>query len=396
MNNLELREYIDEKFVENPFLIIKYNQKTHHDFIDKFPCKSNLEDEISKETAFLHFSDFEREIAKTLIHNIGDDCLNNEILRHIFCQKKLSYLDLLAIINRLKKTSFAHMFAFNLQDKLKTFLENNGLYNGNYQNLIKNITLVLSGDRAALKAKCGVPEEELSRMISSLKNAFSSSLPHEHSVQQRQVDLVIEEESLDEFKVTMDEKTFPEVEFDHELYAQSQKKCRSPSDKSYVKNNASAAKLLVKSTGFRSSTLLRIANEIVYRQLDFFLGKDLYLTPISTQSIAYSLFLHESTVNRAILGKSIATPRGIFELRSLLPRRIKSYENKVSEHSIKEYMKKLIKNEPKENPYSDCHIASFLNTRGINISRRTISKYRDILHIPNLVERTKIYKIAVN
>ncbi|MDR2158315.1 MAG: hypothetical protein LBO02_03310, partial [Holosporaceae bacterium] len=253
-----------------------------------------------------------------------------------------------------------------------------------------------SGNLSALKSRCGFEDGELREMLFGLKNAFSSVEIHENLDACRRIDLIIEEKSVDEFHITMDGSTSVDVEFDGGLYAESLKRCRSENDKAYMVNNAAAAKLLVKSINCRNSTLLKIAREIAHRQCDFFSGKDLYLTPISAKSISYSLFLHESTINRAILNKSVSTPRGIFELRSLIPREIKSDDGKVSDHSVKEYMKQLIVNEPPDSPYSDKNIVSCLGARGINISRRTVSKYRSILNIPSCGERTKIYKIAAN
>ncbi|MDR1982201.1 MAG: hypothetical protein LBQ08_00150 [Holosporaceae bacterium] len=398
MNNFELEEYVKEKSQENPFLTEKYNHANRCDLSEKIPSKNKLRDEISREISFLHFNNLEKEITEILADNIEEGgYLNGELLKYISQEKGMRYFDLLKIIYKLKKTSFASIFVFNLQDKLKTFLENEKLYNNNYEALIENMDLVFSGNWSLLKSRCGLQDCELSHMISILKNALLlSTNSDENCCPPKRIDLIMEEIHNDEFKISLDEITSMEVAFDHKLYAESAKKCRSESDKTYIKNNALEAKWLIKSIGFRSDTLLKVANEIAYRQRDFFSGKDFYLTPISTKSIAYSLFLHESTVTRAILNKSISTPRGIFELRSLLPREIKSCKSPVSDHSIREYMKKLIKNEPKNDPYSDSHIVSFLDRRGINISRRTVSKYRDILNIPNLTERIKIYKIAAN
>jgi RNA polymerase sigma-54 factor len=398
MNNFELQEYIKEKSLENPFLVEKHNLENHFDLTEKLRSKDKLQDEIFKEISFSHFDDSEKEITEILVNNIEDEgYLSGELLKYISQEKGISYLNLLKIIHKLKKTPFASMFAFNLQDKLKTFLENENLYSPNYEILIKNIDIVFSDDWSLLKSRYGFRSSELFDMISVLKNAFLLSIDNDNNCSpHKRIDLIMEEKYDNEFRISLDETTSTKVAFDNKLYVKSAQKCRSESDKTYIKNNASNAKLLIKSVGFRSITLLKVVNEITHRQKDFFSGKDPCLIPVSTKSIAYSLFLHESTVNRAVLNKSIATPRGIFELRSLLPREIKSCESRVSDHSIKEYMKTLIKNEPKNDPYSDNHIVSFLDRRGINISRRTVSKYRDILNIPNLTERLKIYKIAAN
>ncbi|MDR2723848.1 MAG: hypothetical protein LBB25_01410 [Holosporaceae bacterium] len=395
MNNLELQEYIDEKVQKNPFLIKKYNYNNCYNFIEEFPCKESMWDKILKEVSFLQFGDFEKEITEMIFNNIDGNYLSNDLLLYISNEKKIDYLDLLQIIHKLQKTSFATMFAFNLQDKLKIFLENKKLYNDKYKKLVNNIDLVFSQNWSVLKSKYGFQKDELFAIISSFKNAFIPEFSPENDYFSQRIDLLMEEESLEEFNIVIDKSSYTEVDLDHKLYTESIRKCRLEFDRRYIKNSAQKAKLLIKSIYFRKFTLLKIAKEIIYRQLNFFLGKELYLMPIHLEAVADSIFLHRSTVHRAITNKYISTPRGIFSLRSLFSKAIKSNENKISDHLVKEYMKKLIENESPQSPYSDDHIVSILNTKGINISRRTISKYRNNLNIPNAASRTKFYQLHI-
>jgi RNA polymerase sigma-54 factor len=396
MNNLELQAYIEEEFAKNPFLARQDRYCGGYDFADKIPGAADPSEEIFRETAFLSFGESEKKIVEMLIHSIGDgEYLNGDVLKYVADEKKINYADLLKIVFKLKKTSFSSMFTFNLQDRLKTFLENENLYTDIYQKLVRDINLIFSGNWSMLQARCGISKDELSAMVFRLKDAFASVDFRENVCLPRNVDLVVTEELDDEFKITVDETALIEVEFDRELYVESLKSSRTESDKSYVKKNASAAKLLIKSVNSRNSTLMKIAGEIIYRQTDFFLRRNAQLIPISTKTVACALSLHESTINRALANKTVATPRGIFELKNLLPRKMKSRDNEISDYSIKEYMRALISTEPKDDPYSDDIIAGILGSDcGISISRRTVSKYRDILNIPNVTKRIRNYKIA--
>jgi RNA polymerase sigma-54 factor len=389
MNNLELQELVDEECLKNPFLIKKENFCGGCSFIEEIPSGYNLQEEFFRELSFLRPSDFEKEIAATLINNVDGNYLNGESLKRVLGEKGIDYSDLIKIVCKLKKTSFAHLFAFNLQDKLKTFLENEGLYDDDCKKFVENIDLALSGNWKALKAK------NLSQTVSKMKSAFRDVIS-ENAAPHRRIDLIIEEKTLGDFKAAMDESSLAEVEFDRELFDESLRKRRSKSDATYLRNNATAAKTLVKSIVARNSTLVKIANEIAYRQRDFFIGKDSRLVPISRKTLARILFLSESAISRAAAGKSISTPRGIFELKELLPREIKSSLSGVSDYSLRECMKNLIANEPKNDPYSDANIAAFLNAGGISLSRRSVSKYRGDLDIPNVSERAKIYRAAAN
>ena len=105
---------------------------------------------------------------------------------------------------------------------------------------------------------------------------------------------------------------------------------------------------------------------------------------------------HKSTVHRAIANKTVATPCGIFDIKALMPKEIKSDKNAhiVTDYSVKKYIQTLINNEPKDSPYSDSEIVYFLEGRGITISRRTIAKYRNDLDIANSNERLKEYTLT--
>jgi RNA polymerase sigma-54 factor len=187
----------------------------------------------------------------------------------------------------------------------------------------------------------------------------------------------------------------PVVEVNRELYETSRRKSRSDTDKNYIRSQKISAELLIKSVTLRNITLTKIMQEIIYRQRDFFAGYS-GLMPIDAKSIARALMMNESTIYRAISNKTVSTPRGCIDIKSLMPKEIKCElgDSVATDYSIKEYMKNLISKEPKHTPYSDSNIVYLLNNRGIEISRRTVTKYRNCLNIPNVFQRMKAYAIS--
>jgi len=93
--------------------------------------------------------------------------------------------------------------------------------------------------------------------------------------------------------------------------------------------------------------------------------------------------MHESTISRATNGKYVQTPRGLFELKYFFSSGILGDEGDISSTSIKVKLKDIIDNEDTKKPYSDQKISELLKMQGINISRRTVAKYRDELCIPS-------------
>ncbi|MDR2765959.1 MAG: hypothetical protein LBB63_00640 [Holosporaceae bacterium] len=394
MNNLLLTEHIEEKLMENPFLVREYEPVDRTESMENLAEKRRPKDELFEQTAFLHLSSLEMDVALALFHNIGENkYLDNELLGEISRENKIDHFQLLKLINKLKKTSLGWMFTFNLQDKLKTFLENSGRYDSDYVKLVENIDLVLSGNMATLKKRCKLGEQELLRMIAGLKGAFPSLEDGDDDPLSGAVDLLMERSPKNNFEIITNDVLIPKVQFDGDLFLESMKRCHSPLDKKYVKTNATDASLLIKAVNYRNSTLLRVSREIMVRQKAFFLGHDSHLIPINVRSVANVLLLHNSTVHRAIANKVISTPRGTFELKLLLPREIQSASDEISDHFVKEYMKKLIHQESKNCPYSDNDMTEAFHSIGVTISRRTISKYRIALEIPTSASRMQAYRM---
>jgi RNA polymerase sigma-54 factor len=129
--------------------------------------------------------------------------------------------------------------------------------------------------------------------------------------------------------------------------------------------------------------LRRLVELIVELQRDFFVGGPEHLKPATLRAAAEVLGVHPATVSRAISGKYIETPNGIFPLKFFF----QSGTEDVSRASIKEKIRAMIEAEDKRSPLSDDEIAVRLKTEGIEISRRTIAKYRSEMGIPGSSER---------
>jgi len=111
-------------------------------------------------------------------------------------------------------------------------------------------------------------------------------------------------------------------------------------------------------------------------QIDFLEKGESYIKPLSLKNIAYELELHESTISRISSNKFISTPHGIYEIKFFFNNSIRGDNKDISSKSITHKIKTLIENEDVNKPFSDAQICNTLNKLGINISRRTIAKYR--------------------
>jgi len=161
-----------------------------------------------------------------------------------------------------------------------------------------------------------------------------------------------------------------------------------PKVRAYVKKKIDSAKWLMESIEQRKSTLSRIAQQIVDFQTPFLeKGMDA-LRPLKMQYIADQVGVHVSTVSRAIADKWIQTPRGIFALRFFFnggTTRADGEEKSIV--AVKQKVRDIIDKEDKQHPLSDEEIASALKKEGLEIARRTVTKYRKQLNIPSSRQR---------
>jgi RNA polymerase sigma-54 factor len=156
----------------------------------------------------------------------------------------------------------------------------------------------------------------------------------------------------------------------------------NPKTKEYIRDKLRSAQWLVKNIQQRKETILKVAQNIVDVQKDFFDRGITHLKPLTLKEIAERIGMHESTVSRVTTNKYMETPRGIFELKYFFSSGIGStYGETASSTSVKEMIRTLIDNEDKRKPLSDQKITELLNRRGLNIARRTAAKYREELGV---------------
>ena len=153
----------------------------------------------------------------------------------------------------------------------------------------------------------------------------------------------------------------------------------SSEENKYLKEQYQKAKILLRNIGKREETLAAVAEAIVDWQREFFEKGKASLKPMNLLDIAQELDVHESTVSRAVRDKYLECRWGIFELKYF-------FSNKTSDGNncnVLTYIQEIIHSENKQKPLSDAKIAEQLEKKGIRISRRTVTKYREQMQIPN-------------
>ncbi len=177
------------------------------------------------------------------------------------------------------------------------------------------------------------------------------------------------------------------LELNKEYQSLIKKNARDQSFKT-IANQLKEAKVLIGGLKRRNDTLLAVAKYIVEKQGDFFEDGNDCMKPMNLAEVAVALNYHESTISRITTGKYMATPRGLFELKHFFPSQVRTVEGRGrSSIAVKARIEKIIQEESKAHAYSDDEITNYLTQEGITISRRTVTKYREAMHIPSSYER---------
>jgi RNA polymerase sigma-54 factor len=152
----------------------------------------------------------------------------------------------------------------------------------------------------------------------------------------------------------------------------------------YLKSKLSSAQWFVNAIRQRESTMMQIMKAIVELQREYFLYGDVsLLKPMILKNIADKVGVDISTVSRVTSNKYVDTPFGIILLKNLFTEGIINQEGEIiSNRVIQSAIEGVIEKEDKLNPYTDQQLVTILATKGINVARRTIAKYREQLQIP--------------
>lgn len=186
----------------------------------------------------------------------------------------------------------------------------------------------------------------------------------------------------DDYSVTLTNEQIPRLRISNsykEIMAQSGSNREA---RGYIRDKIRNGKFLIRSIHQRQQTIENIARQIVERQREFLDYGPSQLRPMNMAQIAETVGVHETTVSRAVSGKYIATPHGVFEMKYFFTSGYSTDDGKtISNTSVKQALADLVAEEDPAKPYSDARIVTELDKKGVHIARRTVAKYRDALHI---------------
>lgn len=426
MSTYDLQQHIEKEAQENPVLDITYNdtdkeslekkldykemvkyfefdnyghhfyEKSDEDEVSPFNFvsqKKSLKDFLKEQLIDLGVKDYSKLICEYIIDSINEkgylDSSAEEIREELgltseIIEKAISF------VQTLEPDGIA---ARNLKECLKIQLKKKGYFDEKLYILVDNFLEALAENKYALIAKeLNVDikrAQEYGDIIKTLEPKPSRGFYTGDEVKYITPDAYIKNIN-GEYFILINDSILPKIIINdtyREIIANEKDKLALD----YVKEKINSALFLVKSIEQRKSTIYRVLEKILEIQKDYFDKGEKYLKPMTLKDIAESLDMHESTVSRAIKEKYISTNRGTIKIKDLFTTGLSTNnsEEDVSTTFIKNKIKDLIDKEDKNKPLSDQIICDKLNEDGMNISRRTVAKYREEMNIKSSSKRKR-------
>lgn len=417
-NNQELNEYIDKELLENPILESEYHKESDTEIdIDSLrdqliQADENVEaykqweshstsDEYSYEnfvafnytlTEFLieqlHFSSLkgqDAEIGRYIIENIDDNGYLSMSLEEICSVLDVDLDSCERVLDLIHTFEPSGVGARDLNECLIIQLASLGELTDEIEFIISNRLKDLADNKYALISKdMGISIAEvqgIADLIKTLEPKPGRGFDSDNSIKYILPDIYVEETN-GEYIVSANDGSTPSLHISS-YYNSLTEEAKSDKELSnYLNNRFNSAMWLMKSIEQRKKTIYNVASAIVQFQNDFFAKGERFLKPLTLKQIAETVGVHESTVSRAINGKYMQCPRGVFELKYFFTGGILNEDGSgVSSNSIKSMIKEFVDAEDDKKPLSDSKISDMLHEKGIDISRRTVAKYRDDIGI---------------
>ncbi len=368
------------------------NYNSDYNYLDDSATDApSLRDHIEQQLR-IHFTDNRQIMIGQLVfdHINERGWLNNDI-DGLSAELNIAKNLLEPVLNIMREFDPVGIFAYNLGDCLALQLKDKNRLDPSMLVLLDNIELVAAREYRKLMRLCQTDEDDLREMLKEIR-ALNPNPIAEFSVQTADMvvpDLYVKQNTRNQWYVELSPRAFISVRANHDYYHSMFGQANNKDDKQYLQQNWQEAKWMIRALTQRNNTIMRVGQAIIKRQIGFFRDGIDGLKPLVLKDIAQDVEMHESTISRTCSGKYMATPHGIFEMKYFFTNAINGDAEGLSTEAIRKRIKNLIDGEQKNKVYSDDAIVDVLQKENIDIARRTVAKYRDLMKIPSSAQRKR-------
>jgi RNA polymerase sigma-54 factor len=351
-----------------------------------------LGDHLRSQLSLVLMSDEAREAAESIIGNLDENGYLTASLDEIREASGYRREDLETALQVVQSLEPSGVGARDVRECLLLQLESrNGKGGVAWQIVFEHLKLVELRQFKEITRLLGRPPEHIQIAIQVIQHLnprpglrYSSS-----GARQVEPDVTIFKEG-DDYIIQMNDDDFPPLRlsshYKHMLDRSNQETGKDV--RNYVKERYASAIQLMKNIEQRKQTILKVCQSIVRRQTDFLDQGIERLRPMMIKEVAEEIGVHPSTVSRAVASKYAHTPQGVFELRYFFSEAVQGPSGSITPLLlVKRRVKKMIEEEDAAHPLTDEHITARLQSEGIQVTRRTVAKYREDMKIPSTHQR---------
>lgn len=411
MNNQEVESIIIEEIKENPTLesdsreeidwskfiddiknVVNYKSGSGADEDDNdsnpenyLKAPTNIYDYLENEIASLDLNVDDKEIAYYIIERVNDSGYFVSDVQECLEVLNISEKKFLTVLKKVQSIEPAGICARNLKECLILQLEKNYDSDDIVVKLVENeLENIAAKKYQVIQKKYKLKESELAEAIKVIKSLDPKPGREFTSFSPMYVFPDVAVEKIGDSWEVVNNSTLPQLhlsDFYKKMLSEKHEELDKETEK-YIKEKLNRAINLIRNIDQRKCTIQKVAIKIVENQIEFFEKGRNWLIPMKLKDIAEMTGFHESTISRAVNGKYMLTPRGLFEFKYFFTTSVNTSDGQsVSNKSIKSKIQELIETENKKKPLSDQKICDLINAEGIELSRRTVTKYREELQI---------------
>ncbi len=262
--------------------------------------------------------------------------------------------------------------------------------------LIDNLDLVARGAFDQLKRVCRVDDEDLRDMIAELRSYDPKPGCRFGEDEARAItpDIFLTAKG-DGWAIELNSANLPRLLVNRSYVAELSGPKSDKATKAWISDCLADAHWLIKAMDQRQRTIMKVTTEIVKQQDGFFRKGTQYLRPLTLRQVALAIDMHESTVSRVTSNKYLNCDRGLFDLKYFFSSGVASADGDgASAEAVKSHIKALIDSETAGAILSDDTLVDMLTTKGFDIARRTVAKYREAMGIGSSVQRRRQKKMG--
>jgi RNA polymerase sigma-54 factor len=389
-----------ENAYDSALLSSTSNYSDEFDFEIQHSKAQSLQEHLFWQLELTATSEKDQAIAAAIIDAIDQKGYLSTTLNDIYADLSeqlddLDFDEVEAVLHKVQSFEPAGVAAIDLADCLALQLQQlpkSTLYKEQAIKLVKqHLKLLAEHNQEKLMKLLEVNETELTQIIALIRHLDPAPGT---KIQQTEVEYIIPDVFVikreGEWQVHLNPDISPKLRV-NPFYAGMIKRTGNSADNTSMKNHLQEAKWFIKSLHGRNETLLRVAQCIVEKQVEFLEYGAIAMKAMVLRDVAEELELHESTISRVTTQKYMHTPNGIVEFKHFFSSHVSTAAGgECSATAIRAFIKELIANEPPTKPLSDDKIAKLLQKEGINVARRTIAKYREAMFISSSSERKRL------